>query len=67
VDGVIEPPIFGREAALVEIEGFLAARDRLPSALLIEGEAGIGKTTLWQHGVLDGRIRGFEVLSGPIS
>lgn len=59
----MEPPIFGREAELAEIEGFLAARDLLPLALLIEGQAGIGKTTLWQHGVLAARNAGFEVLA----
>ena len=34
-----------------------------PSALLIEGEAGIGKTTLWLAAVEQARARGFHVLS----
>ena len=34
-----------------------------PSGLLIEGEAGIGKTTLWLAGVDQARERGFRVLT----
>jgi hypothetical protein len=34
-----------------------------PSALVIEGEAGIGKTTLWLAGLTQARDRGFTVLS----
>lgn len=34
-----------------------------PSGLVIEGQAGIGKTTLWLAGVADARERGFRVLS----
>ena len=37
--------------------------DRQPSGLVIEGEAGIGKTTLWLAGVAEARERGFAVLS----
>ncbi len=42
---------------------FLAAVDRLPSALLIEGEAGIGKTTLWSAGIAAAAEHGYRVLS----
>lgn len=38
--------VFGRAAELSEIERFLATPGALPGALLLEGEAGIGKTTL---------------------
>jgi DNA-binding CsgD family transcriptional regulator len=34
-----------------------------PSALLLEGAAGIGKTTLWQAGVAIARARGHRVLA----
>lgn len=34
-----------------------------PSVLVIEGEAGIGKTTLWLAAVEDAHERGFQVLS----
>src|SRR6476661_4525760 len=34
-----------------------------PSALLIEGEPGIGKTTLWLAAIEQAKTRGFRVLS----
>jgi DNA-binding CsgD family transcriptional regulator/DNA polymerase III delta prime subunit len=39
----------GREQEVRVIDGFL--RDGTPGVLLLEGEAGIGKTTLWRYGV----------------
>lgn len=45
------------------IDEFLAATAVGPSALLIEGEAGIGKTTLWLAAVEQAQARGFRVLS----
>jgi MoxR-like ATPase len=42
------PELAGREEELAAIAAFLAARDELPGALLLEGEAGIGKTTLFE-------------------
>src|SRR4249920_1021453 len=46
--------------ALVSFVGDLAAG---PSALLLEGEPGIGKTTLWNEGVELARSQGGFVLS----
>ncbi|MDT5243342.1 MAG: hypothetical protein QOD36_718 [Mycobacterium sp.] len=43
--------------------GFLASATSEPSALLIEGEPGIGKTTLWLATQELARDRGFRVLS----
>src|SRR5919198_3868356 len=43
--------VFGRDEELAVVRGFLAAPERWPSALVAEGEAGIGKTTLWRAGV----------------
>jgi DNA-binding CsgD family transcriptional regulator len=43
--------VVGREEELGVVFAFLGDVDRFPAALLIEGEAGIGKTTLWQAGV----------------
>ena len=40
--------IFGRSDAVATVEQFLAERERLPGALVIRGEAGIGKTTIWR-------------------
>ena len=56
--GVIERPAEFRAVA-----EFLLSADRQPAGLVIEGEAGIGKTTLWLAGVAEARERGFEVLS----
>jgi len=39
--------LLGREAELTEIRRFLDAADGGPAALLLEGEPGIGKTSLW--------------------
>ena len=43
--------VVGREAELDGIARFVARVPSGPQALLIEGDAGIGKTTLWQAGV----------------
>src|SRR5712672_552696 len=45
------------------IAGFLASAAIEPSALLIEGEPGIGKTTLWLAAQEQARDAGFRVLS----
>jgi DNA-binding NarL/FixJ family response regulator len=45
------------------IAGFLTSATSEPSALLIEGEPGIGKTTLWLAAVELAREKGFRVLS----
>jgi predicted ATPase len=37
----------GRESELRSIEDFLARAVSAPSALVLSGEAGIGKTELW--------------------
>jgi DNA-binding CsgD family transcriptional regulator len=43
--------IFGRDLELAAIERFLDGAPTWPSAVVIEGEAGIGKTTLWLEGI----------------
>lgn len=45
------------------VADFLESASHTPSALLIEGEAGIGKTTLWQATLERAQGRGFRVLS----
>ena len=42
---------------------FLDAPASLPGVLLLEGEAGIGKTTLWSRGVELASERSYRVLS----
>jgi DNA-binding CsgD family transcriptional regulator len=58
--------VIGREPELVAIERFLAGSHEGPTALLIEGEAGIGKTTLWQAGIDAALARGSRVLTARI-
>ena len=60
-------PVFGREAELREIEAFLDAAPGDTTALRIEGEAGVGKTTLWAEAVRLGRDNGLRVLSASAS
>jgi hypothetical protein len=45
------------------VADFLAAASIAPTALVIEGEVGIGKTTLWLAAIDQARERGFRVLS----
>ena len=52
----------GRHDALVRVEAFLNAVGRGPQRLLIEGEAGIGKTTVWRTAVQTARERGYHAL-----
>jgi DNA-binding CsgD family transcriptional regulator len=55
--------IVGRERELAQVRSFIASVPEGPSALLLEGAAGIGKTTLWQVGVAIARARGHRVLA----
>ena len=54
--------IFGRDLELASMERFLDGAPTWPSAVVIEGEAGIGKTTLWLQGVRRAEERGIRVL-----
>jgi hypothetical protein len=55
--------ILGREGELARVTSFIGSVPGGPSALLLEGAAGIGKTTLWHAGVSIARARGHRVLS----
>jgi len=55
--------VVGREEEVATLVDFLDGRARLPGVLLLEGEAGVGKTTLWRHGVELAAERGYRVLS----
>ncbi|MBV8997560.1 MAG: AAA family ATPase [Solirubrobacterales bacterium] len=54
--------LLGRDGELAAMEEFFAARDRLPAALVVRGEPGIGKTSVWREGVRMARERGLCVL-----
>jgi DNA-binding CsgD family transcriptional regulator len=55
--------VIGREVELGAIEAFLAEVERAPAALVLFGEAGIGKTILWEAGVDAARDRFGRVLT----
>lgn len=55
--------VVGRDRELAEIASFLDLADEAPRVLLLEGEPGIGKSTLWRGGVGIARERGYRVLS----
>ncbi len=57
-----ENEVVGRERELAAVNAFIDAPPGGPAALLVEGEAGIGKTTLWLAAVQAARIRGHRVL-----
>ncbi len=50
-------------AEMRSVTSFLTAAGTQPSCLVIEGELGIGKTTLWLAAIDRARERGFQVLS----
>src|ERR1700677_878305 len=54
--------LVGRDAEISEIWAFLSAASGGPAALAITGDAGIGKTKVWEH-VLQDACRSFRVLS----
>jgi DNA-binding CsgD family transcriptional regulator len=54
--------LIGREAELGRVEEFLDAIGSGPVALLLEGEIGTGKTTLWSQGLASSAARGQRVL-----
>jgi DNA-binding NarL/FixJ family response regulator len=55
--------VVGREAELDAIDAFLADQSALPTALVMDGPAGAGKSTLWQAAVDRAAEAGFTVLA----
>jgi DNA-binding CsgD family transcriptional regulator len=55
--------IVGREQKLASLRDFIARTEQGTAALVLEGEAGIGKSTLWLAGVEYAREQGLRVLS----
>jgi DNA-binding CsgD family transcriptional regulator len=54
--------VVGREAELAALRDFLAGISEGATAFLLEGEAGMGKTTLWSAGVAQAEEQGLRVL-----
>ena len=55
--------VVGRESELGSIYAFIERAGESPAALVLEGEPGIGKSTLWLAGVEAAREVGFRVLA----
>jgi DNA-binding CsgD family transcriptional regulator len=61
---MVEVALIGREEELATIAEFLGSAQ---VALVLEGEAGIGKTTLWRRGLDEAGSRGIRVLAASAS
>jgi AAA ATPase-like protein len=59
---VPDAAVIGREQERAAVDRFLADAASAP-ALVLSGEAGIGKTTLWEAGIATARERGLRVLA----
>jgi DNA-binding CsgD family transcriptional regulator len=59
----MNPEIVGREEELASLRAFFEQAEGGPRALLLQGEPGIGKSTLWLAGVEEARRRDLRVLS----
>lgn len=56
-------PVVGRDQELAAADRFLEDAAGAPRALVLEGEPGIGKSTVWNEVVLRAERRGFRVLT----
>jgi DNA-binding CsgD family transcriptional regulator len=54
--------LIGRDEDLARLDDFLASEDGTANVFVLEGEPGIGKTTLWRAGVDRASELGFRVL-----
>ena len=61
--GEMSVPVLGRGAELATVDQFIDAVALGPAGLVLEGEAGIGKTTLWGMACAAARERGRRVLA----
>jgi hypothetical protein len=55
-----QPAVIGREREIAVVSAFLDFVPRGPRALLVEGEAGIGKSTVWFESVRLAEARGYD-------
>ena len=59
--------VIGRESELAILTRFLDSIPTGPSALLLSGDPGIGKTTVWKEGLAGAQLRRYRTLScGPV-
>jgi hypothetical protein len=59
----MERGLFGRETELARVSKLLDGIPSGPVALVLEGEAGIGKSTLWLEAISQAKARSYRVLS----
>src|SRR5438034_8169620 len=62
-EGPMERARFGRQAELARLSSFLDAVPTGPEALVLGGEAGIGKSALWLDALASAGARSFRALS----
>ena len=55
--------LIGRDSEAAELARLFETADLLPAGIVLEGEPGIGKTTLWRFGIDIARRRAYTVLS----
>jgi DNA-binding CsgD family transcriptional regulator len=55
--------IIGRDPEIASLVSFLDETRSRATAIVLEGTAGIGKTTLWKWGCAEARSRGYRVLA----
>lgn len=60
---VMERGLFGRETEMARVSKMLDGIPSEPVALILGGEAGIGKSTLWLGSLAQARARSYRVLS----
>ncbi|HET7667841.1 MAG TPA: ATP-binding protein, partial [Mycobacterium sp.] len=58
--------VVGRPQEFRAVAEFLRSAAAQPSGLVIQGESGIGKTTLWLRAVAQAREQGFAVVSARV-
>ncbi|HKV87344.1 MAG TPA: ATP-binding protein, partial [Candidatus Dormibacteraeota bacterium] len=58
----LDSPVIGRDSELSVVDRWLAGPAAGPFALIIEGEAGVGKTTVWRHAIQSAEAAGMRVL-----
>jgi DNA-binding CsgD family transcriptional regulator len=61
--GAVGTGLLGRDRERERLESFLDAAATAAHGLLLKGEPGIGKTSLWRLGIERARERGFRVLT----
>jgi DNA-binding CsgD family transcriptional regulator len=55
--------LLGRDEELGAVARLLDGREELPGAIVLHGQAGIGKTSVWLAGIDAARERGYRILS----